>query len=93
MVRIQLHLTERQDRRLKALAKARHLSRAELIRRGIELVLQEESPEADPLLELIGTAGPAGRSDVSERHDDVLYSYSDQPLPLPLPMAADKERE
>jgi len=89
MVRIQLHLTEHQDRGLRALARARRTSRAELIRRGIDLVLQEGSPEGDPLLELIGAAGPAGRTDVSEKHDDLLYAAR----PVALPLAADGERE
>jgi hypothetical protein len=73
MIRIQLHLTELQDRRLRALAKRKGTVRADLIRRGIDLLLQEESTESDSLLKLIGVAGPAGRSDIAERHDDILY--------------------
>jgi len=73
MIRIQLHLTDGQDRRLRALARQRRSSRAELIREGVELLLGGATSERDPLLELVGSAGPAGRSDVSERHDDLLY--------------------
>jgi hypothetical protein len=82
MVRIQLHLTEQQARRLQALAKRQGRTRAELIRRGIERVLAEPDPTGDPLLELVGAAGPAGRSDLSEAHDDVLYGREPaEPLP------------
>jgi Arc/MetJ-type ribon-helix-helix transcriptional regulator len=73
MLRIQLHLTEQQDRRLRALARRRGSARADLIRQGIDLLLQKEAGQDDPLLALVGAAGPAGRSDVSERHDDILY--------------------
>ena len=73
MVRIQLHLTDRQDRLLRAHARRKETARADLIRRGIDLLLQEESGQDDPLLDLIGAAGPAGREDASERHDDIVY--------------------
>ncbi len=73
MVRIQLHLTEDQDERLRKLARASHATRAELIRRGIDLVLAQGTKDTDPLLGLIGAAGPAGRPDISEEHDAVLY--------------------
>ncbi len=73
MVRIQLHLEDEQDRRLRSLARREGVSRAQLIRRGIDLVLREPGGKPDPLLDLIGAAGPASRPDLSERHDDVLY--------------------
>lgn len=73
VIRIQLHLTEQQDRRLRALALKRGTVRAELIRRGIDLVLEDDAGGTDPLLDLVGAAGPAGRSDVSRDHDAVLY--------------------
>jgi hypothetical protein len=73
MLRIQLHLSEAQDQKLRALARKRGTARAELIRRGIDLLLQEETTDTDSLLELVGAAGPAGRSNVSEEHDALLY--------------------
>jgi hypothetical protein len=73
MVRIQLHLTERQDRLLRARARRCGATRADLIRRGIDRLLDEPDGTADPLLELIGAAGKAGRSDSSERHDEIIY--------------------
>jgi Arc/MetJ-type ribon-helix-helix transcriptional regulator len=73
MVRIQLHLTDEQERRLRAMAKKLGASRAELIRRGVDLLLQHYHPGRDPLLDLIGAAGPAGRRDGSERHDEIVY--------------------
>lgn len=80
MVRIQLHLTDEQDVRLRALARKRGVTRAELIRRGIDHVLQEEDLGGhDPLLDLVGSAGVAIAPDLSERHDDVLYRQDDPP--------------
>lgn len=58
---------------MRALANRTHQSRAELIRQAIELLLRESSGTSDPLLSLVGAAGPAGRDDVSERHDELLY--------------------
>ncbi len=82
MIRIQLHLTPQQDRALRSLAKVQGVSRADLIRRAIDLMLSRRSGEGDALEELIGAAGPAGRRDLSERHDQVLYS-ADTPLDVP----------
>ena len=74
VIRIQLHLTDEQDRRLRALGKRTKKSRAELIRGGIELLLDSEAPEADALLDLVGAAGPGPGPDVSEHHDALLYA-------------------
>jgi hypothetical protein len=86
MVRIQLHLSSEQDRKLRALARERKTTRADLIRRAIDLLLGQAQGGDDPLFALIGLAGPGARSDVSERHDDLLYS----PDPQPLLQAAEK---
>ena len=73
MWRIQLHLTEGQDRRLRALARSRRTTRAALLREGVELVLQQGgATEDDPLLLLIGQAGAGGIPDASETHDRLL---------------------
>src|SRR5688500_9110785 len=74
MIRIQLHLTDEQDLRLRAPGRARGQSRAQPIRRAIELFFRDGALGKEPLLELIGAAGPAGRTDVSENHDELLYA-------------------
>jgi hypothetical protein len=73
MIRIQLHLTERQDRLLRALARRAGSTRAVLIRQGIDRLLGEQEASSDPLLELVGAAGKAGRPDLGQRHDDIVY--------------------
>lgn len=83
MIRIQLHLPDHQDRRLRALARKKARTRAELIRQGIELVLRQDADAIDPLLELIGAAGPAARTDLSERHDDYLHGEAKPAHPTP----------
>jgi hypothetical protein len=77
MVRIQLHLTAEQDRALRALARRRGITRAELIRRGIDRILSEDEGSHDALLDLVGAAGEAVAPDLSDRHDDVLYRQDD----------------
>ncbi len=86
MVRIQLHLTDQQARRLAVLARRRGCSRAELIRLGIDRLLAEPQAGADPLLELVGAAGPARATALSEDHDRVLYGA---PEAEPPPKASD----
>jgi hypothetical protein len=73
MVRIQLHLNEAQDKALRAAARRRGETRAELIRRAIDVYLAQSGSEAEPLLDLIGAAGPHLRDDISEQHDAILY--------------------
>ena len=73
MTRVQILLSEEQDRRLEALARRLGASKSTLVREGVESVLQRrESGTADALLELVGQAGRAGRRDVSRRHDAFL---------------------
>jgi hypothetical protein len=73
MTRLQVLLTEEQDRRLEELAQKLKTSKASLVREGIELVLQQKRGRTpDPLLDLIGQAGRIGRIDVSRRHDEYL---------------------
>ncbi len=81
MVRIQLHLTEHQDRRLRALAKKKRVSRADLIRQGVELLLSREA-EDDPLLGLIGDLRVPLPPDASERHDAYIYDDGATALPM-----------
>jgi hypothetical protein len=73
MTRVQILLSEEQDRRLEALARRLGASKSTLVREGVESVLQRrEAGTPDPLLELVGQAGRVGRRDVSRRHDALL---------------------
>jgi hypothetical protein len=76
MVRTQIQLTEQQTQRLKALAKERGVSMAELIRQSVDILLSS-SKEIDPeerrcmLLSIVGIAGP-DVPDLSINHDQFL---------------------
>ena len=73
MTRVQILLSEEQDRRLEILARRLGASKSTLVREGVESVLQRrEAGNCDPLLELVGQAGRIGRNDVSRRHDAYL---------------------
>jgi hypothetical protein len=73
MTRVQILLSEEQDRRLEALARRLGASKSTLVREGVESMLQRrEAGTADALLDLVGQAGRAGRRDISLRHDTVL---------------------
>ena len=61
MTRVQILLSEEQDRRLEALAANRRESKGKLIRRALELLLRTESGDEEPLLSLIGQAGRSRR--------------------------------
>jgi hypothetical protein len=89
MMRIQLHLSDGQNRQLRARARQTGVSRAELIRQAIDLFLTQGAGDGDPLTQLIGAAGPVGQPDLSEHHDAMLYAHA----PLRLPRAADRDEE
>ena len=77
MVRTQIQLTERQARRLRAEARDRGISLAEVIRRYVEKGLsQEESDRAaryDRAAKVIGRfRDRRGARDLSSRHDRYL---------------------
>ena len=73
MTRVQILLSEQQDRRLEALAQRLGASKSTLVREGVESVLQRrEAGASDALLELVGQAGRVGRKDVARRHDAYL---------------------
>jgi len=75
VTRVQILLTEEQDRRLERLARRLRTSKARLVREGVDFVLQHrEAPASDALLELVGQAGRVGRKDVSRRHDAYLVA-------------------
>ncbi len=76
MIRTQIQLTEEQLRRLKALAAARGLSVAELIRQSIDAFSRSAaSPDAEARCQrAIAVAGHfhSGKRDVSAQHDRYL---------------------
>ena len=76
MVRTQIQLTESQAEALKKLASQKKVSVAEIVRRGVDIVLTQElvcDPE-EIRRRAIAAAGAfrSDKSDVSERHDDYL---------------------
>jgi Ribbon-helix-helix protein, copG family len=77
MVRTQIQLTDLQARRLRAEARERGLSLAEMIRRYVEKGLSEETPDRSALYEraarVVGRFRDRRRArDVSSRHDRYL---------------------
>jgi hypothetical protein len=77
MTRVQVLLTEEQDRKLEALARSLRRSKARLVREGVDLLLRRKIPSgSDPLLGLIGQAGKVGRPDISAAHDKYLLSLT-----------------
>jgi len=75
VVRTQVQFSEDQYERLKALASRRGVSIAELVRRGVERLLDEDRGDEKwrRLLEVAGTVSDEqGATDVAERHDDYL---------------------
>jgi hypothetical protein len=73
MTRVQILLTEEQDRQLEALARRLRTSKASLVREGVESVLQrKKAGTQDSLLDLIGRAGRVGQKDISRCHDAYL---------------------
>lgn len=78
MVRTQIQLTEEQFAGLKALAAAKGVSMAELIRQGVDLVLKlnptVEAGRGERVRRAIEAAGRfrSGLSDLSTNHDKYL---------------------
>lgn len=69
--RIQIYLQPEQLNRLRAMAARRNVSIAELVRQGVDRLLEELPVEDDPLLDIIGLVD-GGPEDLSERHDSYL---------------------
>ncbi len=72
---IQIYIEPGQDNLLEILSKKRGVSKASLIRVGLEKFLKELPLEEDPAMEIIGL-GSSGKNDISERHDRYITSYS-----------------
>jgi hypothetical protein len=61
------------------MAKSLGVTMAELIRQGVDLVLREKATLGrDPLLDLVGQAGPVGRPDIAAQHDAYQASFFQQ---------------
>ena len=76
MVRTQIQLSEDQVKAVKAVATARGVSVAEVIRCAIDTVIQSPSvlnatEKRKRALEVVGKFG-SGKSDISVKHDDYL---------------------
>ena len=76
MIRTQVQLTEEQARALKSLATARQVSVAELIRQGVDTLIQSSGAidAAERRRRAIAAAGRfhSGASDISANHDEYL---------------------
>jgi hypothetical protein len=73
VARIQVLLSRAQNEKLSYLAKRIGTTKSGLIRDAVDKLLKERVPEdSDPLLELIGQAGKAGKTDISVKHDSYL---------------------
>ncbi len=69
---IAVYLEEKQLDALKALAQTRQISLDELVREGVDRVLNEVPLEEDPLWNIVGL-GDSGLGDLAENHDKYLY--------------------
>lgn len=73
MHRIQVQITEKQERQLKELAKLRGASISALIRESVDRLLKPDIDAMDDLwqrsLEVLGKYS-SGKTDISARHDD-----------------------
>jgi len=75
MHRIQVQLTEAQERQLREMAELRNVSISALIREGVDALVAPLNGDWErrkaAALAVIGSAR-SGRSDTAERHDDAL---------------------
>jgi hypothetical protein len=73
MVRTQIQLTEDQAKALKKIARSRHLSVAEVIRKAIDAIIKSSSvidieERHKRAMEIVGRFG-SGKRDISKKHD------------------------
>lgn len=75
MKRFQIYLEDSQVKKLDTLSERLSVSRADIIREGIDLVMIQKSAEIkDPLLDLIGICDKKeGPKDSALHHDKYLY--------------------
>lgn len=77
MLRTQVQLTEEQDRLLEDLGRERRVSKAELVRRAVDLLLAREAPgrgSEEQRLRALSVTGRfrSGDGSVARRHDAAL---------------------
>jgi hypothetical protein len=77
MVRTQIQLTEEQARKLRALARDEGVSVAEIIRRSLDSLLEQKTPDRSELYaraaQLVGRFEDVDKAaDLAEKHDDYL---------------------
>jgi intracellular sulfur oxidation DsrE/DsrF family protein len=68
---IQVYLRQDQIDPLRAEAKRRGISLAELVRQGVDRLLEEAPVEEDPLWKIVGIMD-SGVGDLAEKHDKYL---------------------
>lgn len=68
---LQIYLRSDQIDALRSLSKRRGESMAELVREGVDRILEEIPPEENPLLDIIGIFD-SGVGDLAEKHDEFL---------------------
>ncbi|MCC7354053.1 MAG: ribbon-helix-helix domain-containing protein [Anaerolineae bacterium] len=68
---LQIYLRDEQMAMLRALARRRGVSLAELIRQGVDRLLAEVPAAEDPLSDIVGFFD-SGQGDLAERHDAYL---------------------
>lgn len=83
MIRTQVQLTEQQVLRLRALAAERGVSISELVRNGVDHILDhaERGEYGDRAQRAIAATGRfhSGRTDVARRHDEYLVAAYETP--------------
>ena len=71
---IQIYLEEQQDRALRRIAEDKGISLSELIRRSIDLYLENLPVEDDPALKIVGL-GRSRLGDLAAKHDEYLTRW------------------
>ncbi|NLI76566.1 MAG: ribbon-helix-helix domain-containing protein [Candidatus Riflebacteria bacterium] len=83
MTRTQITLTEEQYRFLTDYSRQTGESLSSIIRRAVDRLRSQEEPPNRRVLGLIG-AFQADRTDISVRHDEILWRAEPEPEPAPV---------
>lgn len=76
---LQVYLRPEQVEPLRALARRRKVSVAELVRQGVDRVLAAVPPEEDPLWGIIGLVdNPSAPTDLAEKHDEYIVKWIEE---------------